>query len=253
MPTIPLQPGNADCWPGGQYTFKVQFDTFLNSAQPSATSGVQIAITAADGSMAGTGTPLAATSTGVVSVGGDQAVYEYGWHVPANTVPGDYEVTWTGTRTSDSAAVSLAQVVTVAAVPDAAPATGVYASVAQYQARTGDSFTPAPMVAARLQLATEQIDRAVIGAVYATDADGMPLDAGLADVLMRATIEQCRYLNADNDDSHLKREFSAMNVGGVSWTRTPSMQGLSMPPLAPQAAVILQNAGVLSVAPLIGW
>jgi hypothetical protein len=250
--TTALYPNaSADVWPGGQITFAVTFESFVNSKIGVAASGVTIGITASGASDGGTGTPLAPTSIGVLNVG--TGLYQYVWHVGTSVAPGSYTVTWSGTRSSDSTLVTYQQVVTVAAQPAAAPLTGVYATVAQYQAKTGDQFTPAATVQQRLQLASEQLDVALVGAVYAVDADGMPTDPGLVDTLMRACCEQARYLNAHNDDAQVKREYASTNVGGVSVSRVASMQGRALPPIAPQALAILRVAGVLPAAPLVNW
>jgi hypothetical protein len=84
-------------------------------------------------------------------------------------------------------------------------------------------------------------------------ADGMPLDAFVASVFMRATSAQAAYIIAVNDDANVKREYSSTSVGGVSATRAASMQAMALPPIAPQAAAILRVAGVLPAAPMISW
>lgn len=180
-------------------------------------------------------------------------LFQYEWHVAANQAPGTYLVTWTGIRQSDNASVTYTQAVTVAADPESVPQPGLYASVAQYRAWSGDQYTPAQRVQVALQRATEQIDVALVAAVYRTDADGMPLDAMVANAFMRATSAQCQYILAVNDDAGVKREYSSTSVGGVSASRTASMQGLALPPLAPQALAILRVAGVLPAAPLVNW
>jgi hypothetical protein len=229
----------------------VQFETYENSGLADAATGITVSIVASGTSMGGTGTPVATTSTGIVAL--DQGLFQYLWNVAPTVAPGDYTVTWTGVRNSDSVTVTYVQNVTIAAVPAGSPASGMYATVAQYQARTGDTLTPAATVLARLQLASEQIDYAIIGAVYATDANGTPLNPLLADVLMRACIEQVRYLNANDDDAHIKRDYTSMNVAGVSYTRSANTQGSAFPPIAPQALIILKTNGVLQKAVLINW
>jgi hypothetical protein len=143
--------------------------------------------------------------------------------------------------------------VTVAAVASGSPAPGVYASVAQYRARTGDAFTPDAMVFSMLQLASEAMDHYLIGAVYRTNANGMPTDPMLIDVLVRATCAQAQFMLADNDPTGVKRQYSSTSMGGVSTSRVAAMTAMPFPPLAPQAAAILHAAGVLGSAALINW
>jgi hypothetical protein len=252
MPTLaPYSNAASDVFPGGSVNFLVQFESYDNSGQACSASGVTIGITASGASDSGTGTPVAATSTGIVTLG--MGLYQYTWNPPESQAPGSYLVTWTGTRASDSTSVTYVQAVNVAANPEAVPLPGLYASVAQYRAWSGDQTTPAQIIQVKLQRAAEDIDVALVAAVYRTDADGMPLDPQLANVLVRATSAQVQYLLAGNDDSGIKREYASTSVGGVSATRSAKMQGGALPPLAPRALAILRVAGVLPAAPLVSW
>lgn len=251
MGTVALYPNaSADVLPGGQITFAVTFETAVGSNQQVAAGNVTIGIDASGSADSGAGTPVATTGSGVTGTGGQ---YRYVWTVPPATVPGSYLVTWTGVRASDSVTITYQQAVMVAAMPSSTPIPGVYATVAQYQAKTGDQWSPGSVIEQRLRLATEQLDVYLVGAVYAVDGDGMPTEPGLIDTLSRACCEQARFLNAHNDDAQVKREYSSSNVGGVQVTRAPSMLAPALPPLAPQAAAILRVAGVLPSAPLVSW
>ncbi len=252
MATLATQPNAAsDVFAGGTTVLRVQFETSVNSGQPCGASGVTIGITASGSPDSGTGTPVATTSAGITELG--TGLEQYTWDVPEGTAPGSYLVTWTGTRASDSAQVTYTQAVNVAANPAAVPLPGVYASVAQYRAWAGDNITPQQRISVVLSRATEQIDVALVAAVYRTDADGMPLDAAIANVLVRACCAQAQYLIAVNDDAGVKREYAGISVGGVSYSRAPAMQGNALPPVCPQALAILRVAGVLPAAPLISW
>jgi hypothetical protein len=231
--------------PGGAVTFTVMFETSYASGLPQAVTGVTITITPNGG-----GTPvLGPTSTGIVPA--DSSHYSYQWLPSSSTMPGDYSVVWSATGASGT--VTYTQAVTVAAFPAALPAPGVYASVAQYRAWSADQFTPDGLVTTALRRATEVIDRVLIGAVYATDADGMPTDAGVVNVFMRATCAQAQFILANNDFANVKSQYSSTSMGGVSQTRASSAQNQVFPPVAPQAAAILQVAGVLPSAPLVNW
>jgi len=252
MPTL-AQYSNAssDVFPGGQVELVCLFETYVNSGQACAVSNVTIQITQSGAPDSGTGTPVPATSAGITQPG--EGLCQYTWSPPGDQVPGSYLVTWTGTRASDGAVVTYTQAVNVAADPESVPLPGVYASAAQYRAWSGDNWTPAQIISVKLQRATEQMDVALVAAVYRTDADGMPLDAMLANVLMRATSAQCQYLIAVNDDANVKREYSSTSVGGVSAVRSARSQGMALPPIAPQALAILRVAGILPAAPLVSW
>jgi hypothetical protein len=245
--------GNAasSVYPGGTVTFKVQFETFLNTGLACEATGVTIAIAASGAADGGAGTPLADTSAGVRELG--MGLFQYTWDAPFGTAAGSYIVTWTGTRASDDAFVAYTQAVTVVADPAAVPLPGCYASVAQYRAWSGDLNTPSQRVTIALQRASEQIDVALVAAVYRTDADGMPLDPSLTAALSRATSAQAQYVIAANDDANIKREYASTSVGGVSASRAAGMQALALPPIAPQALAILRVEGVLPASPLINW
>lgn len=252
MPTLAtMANASSDVFPGGIARLRVVFEDSVNSGQACAASGVTIGITASGAPDGGDGTPVATTSAGIAQLG--EGLYEYQWSVPADQASGTYLVTWTGTRASDSETISYQQAVTVASSPESVPAPGVYASVQQYRAWSGDMVTPALRVSTALQRASEQIDVALVAAVYRTDADGMPLDANVVNAFMRATSAQCAYIIAVNDDANVKREYASTSVGGVSASRASAMQAMALPPVAPQALAILRVAGVLPAAPLINW
>lgn len=252
MPTLaPYSNAASDVFPGGSVNFLVQFETYLNSGQACSASGVTIGITQSGAPDSGSGTPVATTSTGIIQLG--MGLLQYTWNPSESTAPGSYLVTWTGVRASDSQSTVYTQAVNVAPAPESVPLPGLYASIAEYRAWSGDTWTPAQIIQVKLQRATEDIDIALVAAVYRTDADGMPLDPQLANVLVRATSAQCAYLLAQNDDTGIKREYSSTSVGGVTAVRSQRMQGGALQPLGPRALGILRVAGVLPAAPLISW
>lgn len=228
---------------GGSITLTASFTTYVGSGQPLAVGGVTITIALVGGS------PIVGpTSTGVTGQGW---TWQYTW-APSTTIPpGDYTATFT--PSSPSGTPPLVQTVTVVALPSATPSPGVYASVGDYETWSGDTITPSARVQIFLQRATEIIDVALVGAVYATDANGMPVDAALIDCLRRATCAQVQYMLANNDIANVKDQFVSSNVGGVTLTRAAAATARALPPLAPQAAAILRVAGVLPAAPLINW
>lgn len=230
--------------PGGSVTFQQRFETTFGSGVSQPVSGVTVAITPARST-----TPiLGPTGTGVI--GNGPAVYSYTWQPAVTVASGGYLVAFTGT--GPAGAIVYTQAVVVASPPSPVPMPGVYATAAQYQEWSGDTITPATMVSVALRRASEILDYYLKGAVYATDADSMPTDAGVIDVFMRATCAQCQFMLANNDPAFVKSQYSNTNVGGVSISRTAAAQG-RVPPLAPMAAVILGTAGVLPGAPLVNW
>lgn len=239
----------SDVLQGAQITLTNLFETYPGSGQGGTASGVQIGITAAPAPSGGSGTPVPATSSGVVPQ--SVSLYQYVWSVGTGQALGDYTVTWSGTV--NGVLQTYVSTVTVAAVGSGSPAPGVYASVAQYRAWSRDAFSPDDLVAAMLQRASEAMDHYLIGAVYRTNANGMPTDPMLIDALMRATSAQCQFMLADNDPTGVKRQYSSTSMGGVSTSRVAAMTAMPFPPLAPQAAAILHTAGVLGSAALINW
>lgn len=230
--------------PGGQVTFQQMFETYYGSGLAQTVSGAQVAIAPVGGSPV-----VGPTGTGLVTP--DQATYTYAWTPALGTAAGDYTVTFTGTGPNGT--ITYTQAARVVLPPSPAPLPGVYATAAQYQAWSGDTVTPSALVVTALQRASEVLDMYLIGAVYATDADSMPTDAGVIDVFMRATCAQAQFILANNDPAFVKSQYSSVSMGGVTQTRAASAQNQGVPPLAPMAAAILRTAGVLPGAPLVNW
>lgn len=230
--------------PGGQITLRVQFQTYAWSGLNQPASGVQVTI-APVGSPA---SPVAGPTSGGITAQ-DTANYSFQWNPDPALAAGDYTVTWT----SQSPAQTITQVVTVVALPAETPSPGVYATAAQYQQRTGDLATPTARITQLLTVASECLDEALIGAVYPTDADSMPVNPAHIDLFMRATVAQASFLNSLNDPDFVKSQYASTSMGGVSLSRTAAAQGQILPPLAPRAAQILHTGGALPTAPLINW
>lgn len=240
---------------GGQIQLWAYFASYEGSSVPAdlaATPTITIAATTT--STGGSGTPVAATTTGVAFV--SQGVYNYTWAVAASTAPGDYQVTWSGTDTSSNA-LSYTYVVTVTAQPAESPGPGIYATVQDYRGWSQDTITPDSVISALLPRASEILDMAMVNAVYSTDLDSMPNDPLVIDVFRRACCAQVKYMVATNDPDSVKTQFSSVRLGGgsggMSLIRDKAFSGSAMPRLAPQAAAILHVAGAAPGAPLISW
>lgn len=231
--------------PGGTVTLTQAFETARGSGIPQPVSDVTITITlAADGTRV-----LGPTADGLQSTA--ESAFTYEWAPADGTTPGDYVAAFAGT--GPDGVLTYQQVVTVAAPPSLTPAPGQYATVDQYREYTGDTWTPGGRVQVTLRRASEVIDRALVGARYAVDANGMPTDPGILNVFTRATSAQAEFMLANNDPANVKSQYASTNVGGVSGTRTASAQGQAFPPLAPGAAQVLHTVGALPGAPLLGW
>jgi hypothetical protein len=239
----------SDVVQGGQITLQQQFNTYVGSGYRAPAADVTVTVSAAPGPSGGSGTPVPATSDGIQQI--DYAQYKYTWACDPAQAPGDYLVTWTGTVGGQPQTYT--HTVTVAAIATGTPAPGVYASVAQYRAWSGDQWPPDERMTVLLQRASEDLDGNLVGAVYPVNQNGMPTDAMVIDVFMRACCAQAQFLAADNDITGVKRQYSSTSMGGVSLTRVAAMTATPFPPLAPRAASILRTAGVLPNAPLINW
>lgn len=239
----------SDVLQGGQVVLQCQFQTFPGSGAGAPATSVSIGITASSGPGQGSGTPVpAGTTTGLQGIGA--SLFSFTWSPPATQATGDYVVTWTGTV--NGTVQTYVQTVTVAAVGSGSPSPGVYATAGQYRAWSGDDYTPDQLVNVKLMRATEDLDGHLVGAVYPTNANGMPTDPFVIDVFMRACCAQCQWLLAENDDAGVKRQYTSTSVGGVSQARVAAATGMGLPPLAPRAWQILRTAGALSISPLLG-
>jgi hypothetical protein len=113
--------------------------------------------------------------------------------------------------------------------------------MARIYATTTDTDQATEDQLARASLA---VDRALIGALYNTDTDGMPTDTDTITALKEATIAQARAIAANDLGPNLK----SASIGSSSYsydTATPN--GLSLQyggGLCPDAAAILQLAGL---------
>jgi hypothetical protein len=232
--------------PGGQIMLTVLFETWLGSGLELGVSDVQVTIAPVTG-----GAAVVRPTSDVTTI--DEATYSYQWLPPQSTPAGDYLVTWQGNGPDSPPPITITQVTTVVPLPAETPSPGLYATVAQYRSRENDQLTPDDLVSYHLQLASEVIDEALIGAVYPTDADGMPTVASHIAVFGRACCAQVAFQLVTGDPQNVKPQFASTSMAGVSLTRSASAQGGAMPRLAPRAGIILHAAGVLGTAPLVNW
>ncbi|MFE4256052.1 hypothetical protein ACFRU3_42785 [Streptomyces sp. NPDC056910] len=121
----------------------------------------------------------------------------------------------------------------------------MYATADQLAAWTGN---PAPSDADRLVTrASEDIDDALLTAVYCVDDAGMPSDPDVVQALADATCAQVEYQQATGDDgTGAAGRWDSVSIGPVSLSgRSDTMPGPTGLDLAPRAQRRLRRAGLL--------
>ncbi|MEU8556025.1 hypothetical protein AB0C80_18815 [Streptomyces anthocyanicus] len=104
---------------------------------------------------------------------------------------------------------------------------------------------PAPANAAKvLDRASDDIDGLLIGAVYDTDADGMPTDPKVQAALRKATLAQAEYLVSTGDLTGAQRQWRSVRLGDAEYTRATT--GTEPGRIAPSALQALRVAGALN-------
>lgn len=127
-----------------------------------------------------------------------------------------------------------------------------YASPEQLAAWTGN---PAPADAERLLArAGEDIDSALLTAVYRVDEDGDPTDRRIAQALADATCAQVEHWLATGDDgTGAAQRWDSVSIGPVSLSgRSSAPSTASGVDLAPRADRALRRAG-LTPGRVVGW
>jgi hypothetical protein len=127
-----------------------------------------------------------------------------------------------------------------------------YATSEEYEDETG---TTAPANINRLlTLASRDVDAALISAVYDVDDEGLPTEAAHVTALREATIEQAAYYldTGDTTGTGGMAAYGDVQIGSVRLGRSQSGGtggGSAARPLAPQAASVLQLAGLTGHEP----
>jgi hypothetical protein len=109
---------------------------------------------------------------------------------------------------------------------------------------------PAPANAWRLlEQASDAIDGALTGAMYS------PEDPEVQAVLVKACVRQVQFMMDRDDETGANSDVQSMTVGQRSITRrapnNTSSSGGSGVPVGGQAALVLRNAGLLTMWPLV--
>ncbi|MER7464051.1 hypothetical protein [Streptomyces sp. NPDC097981] len=126
-----------------------------------------------------------------------------------------------------------------------------YATPEQLAAWTGQ---PAPADAERLLArAGEDIDSALLTAIYPVDEDGDPLDPEVRAALANATCAQVEHQLASGDDgTGAGGQWDSVSIGPVSLSGRSSRTAAAGVELAPRADRALRRAG-LTPGRVIGW
>ncbi|MFJ3867906.1 hypothetical protein [Streptomyces nigra] len=123
----------------------------------------------------------------------------------------------------------------------------VYATSGDYAEFTGQT---APAGIERLLArASEDVDSALLSAVYSTDADGMPTEADVAAALRDAVCAQVEYQQETGDTgTGAAGRWDSVSLGPVSLSgRKDAAPGPEALDLAPRAHRALRRAGLLEV------
>lgn len=126
-----------------------------------------------------------------------------------------------------------------------------YATPEQLAAWTGQ---PAPADAERLLArAGEDVDSALLTAIYPVDEDGDPLDPEIRTALANATCAQVEFQLAGGDDgTGAGGQWDSVSIGPVSLSGRSSRTAAAGVELAPRADRALRRAG-LTPGRVIGW
>lgn len=106
---------------------------------------------------------------------------------------------------------------------------------------------PVPPNAVRLlTLASQRIDRALLGAWYDRD------DVEVLEVLRQATVQQVHWMLERGDETEAQSDLQSMSTGQRSFTRRTVGQGAGqLPQLAPAVVDLLKTSGLFRFDPLV--
>ncbi|BAC73228.1 hypothetical protein AQJ43_23740 [Streptomyces avermitilis] len=113
---------------------------------------------------------------------------------------------------------------------------------------------PVPANASRLlDRASTKLDRLLTGAVYETNADGLPTDPALAAVFREAVCIQAQYIGALGDETGANANVASMTLGNQSIVRAlGGRDGKGTTPRVSQDLLdLLQVKGLLPVFPRV--
>lgn len=122
----------------------------------------------------------------------------------------------------------------------------IYATPEQYTAWTGQQTPPAD-IDRLLARASEDVESALVTAVYCTDALGMPTETTVIQALADAVCAQVEYQQATGDDgTGAAGRWDSVSLGPVSLSgRKDNPAAAGDVDLAPRAHRALRQAGLL--------
>lgn len=123
----------------------------------------------------------------------------------------------------------------------------VYATPEQYTARPGARpVPPGEDLAALLARASEDVDDALLTAVYEVDAEEMPTDPKVAAALADATCAQVEYVAMQGgDDTGAAGQWDSVSIGPVAMSGRKGGPTGPAVDLGPRAHRALRRAGLL--------
>lgn len=125
-----------------------------------------------------------------------------------------------------------------------------YATPAELSAYTGQALGVPTEDQRLLDRASEKVDAVLVGAYYATNAQGMPTDVNHIAALKNATCAQVEYWRDTGDELDTMGDFRQVTIGSLNMTRADS--GRSRRRLAPRAIDHLRLGGLLPITP-VAW
>lgn len=131
----------------------------------------------------------------------------------------------------------------------------VYATTAEYDDYAEEAFDGDEVkLGKRLRSASVEVEKLTRRAVYATDEDGYPTDADVADAMSDATCAIVEYWEETDDPTGADAAEGAVKIGTVSLGTTSSSSDNSSPldklqrRIGTRAFDILTNAGLIPSA-----
>lgn len=129
----------------------------------------------------------------------------------------------------------------------------VYATSVEYNASPYGQATAGADIADRLFIASRDIDRLLVTAVYDVNVNDVPTDAEVAQALREATIAQASHGidPSAGDEGDIPAGYSSVSIGSVSLTKDRAIGQVTTGGIAyaPRAPMILHAAGLLPSEP----
>lgn len=123
-----------------------------------------------------------------------------------------------------------------------------HATVQEYETYSGT--TAPPNAALLLTRASRLVDRELLCTVYDVDELGTATDPKVLAALREATCEQvAAWIPAEEDGTGVSEMYGTVSIGSVTLARGAGGGGSAADHLAPQARLVLEQAGLTGHAP----